>query len=204
MGLISDIASSLLDVATAVAVRLVTDDLSQQIPHVVERLIDRAVNRLPDAKDRERYGEEWRSHVADTPGNLRKVWTALDCLRASRSIARAGREQPAWAVAVLDSLAFRGTKIVQRPLLRDLRNALAPQCTPAQCDFALEQVKLRFEPILRSMIRASFSRFGNYRQLADDAQAEFQKVILDFRRELQEQARGNSCLVTTDCTETGA
>lgn len=192
MGLIADVASSVFDIAVAVVTRLLADDLKQQMPRLVDRLVDRAVKRLPDEEDRQRYGEEWRSHVAEVSGDLCKVWTALDYLRASRKIACASRRQPAWVVAALDGLAHHGAKFIQRSLLRKLRKQLMAQCSQTQCEFALGGVKLRFEPVLRNILRRRLARFGNYQQLADDVLMEFQKAILDFRRELQHQARAKN------------
>lgn len=192
MGLIADVASSVFDIAVAVVARLLADDLKQQMPRLVDRLVDRAVKRLPDEEDRQRYGEEWRSHVAEVSGDLCKVWTALDYLRASRTIARASRRQPAWVVASLDGLAHHGAKFIQRSLLRKLRKQLTAQCRQTQCEFVLREVKLRFEPVLRDTLRRRLARFGNYQQLADDVLTEFQKAILDFRRELQHQVRAKN------------
>jgi hypothetical protein len=192
MGLISDFVSSAVDILTAIAARLIADDVKQRIPIIVERLIDRAVSRLPDDEDREGRREEWRSYVSEIPNDFSKVWAAADFLRASRSIGRDCRVLPSWAVAINERLAVRGAKIAQHRLLRELRNQLVPQCTAAQCEFALREVERRFEPIVLDMMRRRLPQLGNYRQFANDVLAEFGEVILEFRRELQQQALSKS------------
>ena len=66
-----------------IIVALLPRELAAWQPWLTERAIDRAVRNLPGAK-RERYAEEWRSYVAEIPGDIGKLFTALDLLRASR------------------------------------------------------------------------------------------------------------------------
>jgi hypothetical protein len=189
MGLSSEIASAAVAVLTAVAVGLVVDDFKEWLPRIVERLIDRAVARLPDQGCRERFSEEWRSHVADTPGHLCKVWVSVGFLRASRSIARASRGEPVWVATALDIVTSFGVRIVQRRLYLDLHKELAQQPNAVLCDMVLREMQRRFEPTLRKMLRSRLSRFREARQLADDLGTEFVRVGLDYVRELQENPR---------------
>ena len=52
-------------------------------PWIIERLIRCAVVRLPETA-RERYEEEWSSHVSELPGDIGKLIAALGFLRASK------------------------------------------------------------------------------------------------------------------------
>ena len=69
----------------AVLARLVADDIKAWLPKITDRLVERAVKRLPGS-ERERFAEEWRSHVNDTPGDVSKLFVAAGLQRASRII----------------------------------------------------------------------------------------------------------------------
>ena len=62
---------------------LLTDELKAWTPSIVACLIKSAVLHLRQ-EDRERFAEEWQSHVSDVPGNLAKLYVALGFLGASR------------------------------------------------------------------------------------------------------------------------
>jgi len=72
----------LLGIVAAAASRLLADEFKAWIPWTVDRLIRRAVGRLP-ADRRERLNEEWRSHVNDVPGEVGKLAVALGTLLAA-------------------------------------------------------------------------------------------------------------------------
>jgi hypothetical protein len=61
----------LIDVTITAVSRLVADDIKAWLPRVKDRLIEWAVKRLPP-EQRDRYAEEWRNNVNDTPGDLSK------------------------------------------------------------------------------------------------------------------------------------
>lgn len=62
--------------------RLCAEEVKAWLPSVAERITTWAVRCLP--KDlRERYSEEWRSHLSDVPGSLTKVWVACGFLSAA-------------------------------------------------------------------------------------------------------------------------
>jgi hypothetical protein len=69
---------------TAVS-RLLTDEFKAWIPWIIQRVIRRAVVRLP-ASQRERFEEEWQSHVNEVPGDVGKLTVALGFLTAARRI----------------------------------------------------------------------------------------------------------------------
>jgi hypothetical protein len=63
--------------------RLLAEDVKAWIPRINGSLIAHAVKRLPEGQ-RERFSEEWSSHVLDTPGELCKLRAAFGTLIASR------------------------------------------------------------------------------------------------------------------------
>jgi Fe-S cluster biosynthesis and repair protein YggX len=65
--------------------RLVSDEFKAWRPWIVERLILIAERRLP-AKHRKRLAEEWRSYIAEIPGDVGKVIAACGFIKASNTI----------------------------------------------------------------------------------------------------------------------
>jgi hypothetical protein len=86
MGLIESIFLAVGGVIAAAASRLIADDVKAWLPKLIDRIIDRAVKRLP-CEHRERFAEEWRSHIADTPGDLGKLIVAMGLSLAAKRIA---------------------------------------------------------------------------------------------------------------------
>jgi len=62
--------------------KLLADEFSAWLPWFQERAIQAAVRRLAP-EQRERYNEEWRSHLSDVPGEIAKTWVAVGFLRAA-------------------------------------------------------------------------------------------------------------------------
>lgn len=76
MGLIAKVALFIVGlVATALAQQL-TDEFKAWMPWVIERLVRHAVTKLP-ADQQGRFGEEWRSHLDETPGEIGRFIVAL-------------------------------------------------------------------------------------------------------------------------------
>jgi len=69
----------------AAASNQIADEYKAWTPRIVEWLIRRSIRCLPDNL-KERYGEEWRSHINDTPGETGKLIAAIGFLVASRKI----------------------------------------------------------------------------------------------------------------------
>jgi len=84
--LIAALALGILGILGAVLSRLLADDFKAWTPRIVESLIRRAIRRLPESM-RERFTEEWRSDVNDTPGDIGKLVKALGFRRAARRMA---------------------------------------------------------------------------------------------------------------------
>ena len=76
--------------------RVVADDAKEWNAWLIERLICRAVEKLP-SQHRERKNEEWRAHVLETPGQIAKLFVAADLSRAARTMRKPTRQ----AVAIL-------------------------------------------------------------------------------------------------------
>lgn len=71
---------------TAVLNRLSGDALRPSIPWFTERLLDLATEHLPEDQ-RERFAEEWASHVNEVPGDIGKIAFAWGCVSAAHEIA---------------------------------------------------------------------------------------------------------------------
>jgi len=65
--------------------KLCADEVKAWLPPVAERITKWAVRCLPKEL-KERYSEEWRSHLNDVPGSLTKVWVACGFLSAATQI----------------------------------------------------------------------------------------------------------------------
>jgi hypothetical protein len=88
MGLIRLIEHVAEALTGSTASKVAADEVKAWSPWLAARLTKFAVNRLPEAH-RERYAEEWDSHVADTPGSVGKICMAFGFLFAAYGIRRA-------------------------------------------------------------------------------------------------------------------
>lgn len=94
MAIIIALLVSICALGSAVATRLLVDESKAWLPWIVRHLLGRAVSHLPMAY-RQRYEEEWSSHLAEIPGDLARLWTAFSFLFASRRIAWSNLRSPA-------------------------------------------------------------------------------------------------------------
>ena len=88
MGLISLIEHLAQVLTGGTASKVAADEVKAWSPWLAARLTKFAVKQLPKS-DRERYAEEWDSHVADTPGSVGKICVALGFSFAAQKIRRA-------------------------------------------------------------------------------------------------------------------
>ncbi|SRR5258708_29876589 len=96
--------------------RLLTDEFRAWIPWIIERMVRRAVVGLP-ASQRERFEEEWESHVNDVPGEIGKLTVALGFLTAARRMTLATKYAPLTVRRAFDFLAATLLLGVLAPLL---------------------------------------------------------------------------------------
>jgi hypothetical protein len=97
-----------LSILAAVLSRVVVAEIEGWSPLVIRALIKLAVARLPE-KLRERYAEEWQSHVNEVPGVIGKVFETARFSLAARKMVRIERhtsEAESWRqkVTVLEEL----------------------------------------------------------------------------------------------------
>jgi hypothetical protein len=106
-------ASLLIKILHAFGSRLLTDELKAWTPWVIERIIRSAVSMLPES-ERERFEEEWRSHIHEFPGPLGKLYQALGLLFAARKMTSSLTPRKVWAyrALVVRTLDIGGTGLM--------------------------------------------------------------------------------------------
>jgi hypothetical protein len=88
MALITAIALFLVGTFGTALSGLLTKEFEAWIPWIIQHVIHRAVMRVPTAQ-RERFEEEWQSHVNEVPGEIGKLTVALGFLTAARKMTAA-------------------------------------------------------------------------------------------------------------------
>lgn len=86
MGLIVSALLGALAILGAVCVKVFADEFKAWAPTIVAKIIDAAVRTLP-TELRERFSEEWRSHIDQIPGDLGKIIVACGFLTAAFRLA---------------------------------------------------------------------------------------------------------------------
>jgi exopolysaccharide production protein ExoY len=66
--------------------KVLAEELKAWRPSLVGKIIALAVRKLPSA-NRERFSEEWKSHINEIPGDVGKIVVACGCLTAAWDIA---------------------------------------------------------------------------------------------------------------------
>jgi lipopolysaccharide/colanic/teichoic acid biosynthesis glycosyltransferase len=74
-----------LGILAAALSRQLTDEFKAWAPWIIKYIIDRAVRQLPEDQ-RERFAEEWPSHVNEVPGDISKLLVACGFFIASLKI----------------------------------------------------------------------------------------------------------------------
>jgi hypothetical protein len=85
VGAVAVLASGVGTITMSVIGKILADDLKESTPWICKNLLARAVRGLPE-NDRERFAEEWASHLATLPGTFPKLFCALDLQRAALSM----------------------------------------------------------------------------------------------------------------------
>jgi hypothetical protein len=92
MAMITAIGLFVLSLLTAVLTKIAAEEVEAWSPFIIRRLIKLAVSWLPENK-RERFDEEWRSHVNEVPGRVGKVLSAAGFLLAAHNMALTFRRE---------------------------------------------------------------------------------------------------------------
>lgn len=85
MAVIADVVGIICKIIAGAVSQQLTSEFKEWTCWIVERLVRRSVRQLP-RDERNRFSEEWRSHINETPGQIGKVVAALDFVRAARKI----------------------------------------------------------------------------------------------------------------------
>lgn len=85
MALITGLGLFIVSVLTAALSRTVAEEIEAWSPSIIRSLIKLAVGRLPESQ-RERFDEEWQSHVSEVPGRVAKLLVAAGFLIAARKM----------------------------------------------------------------------------------------------------------------------
>jgi len=80
--------------------RIVADDIREWASWATERLIRRALRKLP-ARFQQRYDEEWRSHLDEVPGTTAKLFVAFGYVRAANAICALTKRHGSWGKKAL-------------------------------------------------------------------------------------------------------
>lgn len=87
---LSVIAIPVCAILLATMSRLTSDELRAWCPRWTALLLEYALATLPVAR-RDRYNEEWASHIAEMPGELSRLAAAVGFVFAARKIVRLAR-----------------------------------------------------------------------------------------------------------------
>jgi len=86
MGMMASLVLGALAVLGAVCVKVFADEFKAWVPTLVAGIVAAAVRTLP-AELRERFSEEWLSHIKQVPGDLGKITVASGFLIAAFNMA---------------------------------------------------------------------------------------------------------------------
>lgn len=82
MGLMTAIVLAMLTILGAASAKVLADEFKAWAPAVVAKIIATAVQTLP-AELRDRFAEEWHSHINEIPGDVSKILVASGFLLAA-------------------------------------------------------------------------------------------------------------------------
>jgi hypothetical protein len=135
-------------VITGILVAVLAEDLGAWLRWLTDRLLRRAVGRLPEAV-RDRYHEEWAADLEDTPGALAKLVVALGLCRASSMIrrdqsCRSGRVRLGRRVTRALDVLIGGNMLLWLAPLICILAALIKMSSPHRPVLVMDGVMLRF------------------------------------------------------------
>lgn len=110
-----DILSLLSAIAAAVGallLKLISSEIGDWIPALARRIVRYAVFQLPQ-RERERYREEWLSHLEECPGKLGKLFHSVGCCVGARRLGRALCKAPVANVEISETPAHAVTHVAE-------------------------------------------------------------------------------------------
>jgi hypothetical protein len=132
----SIIAVFFVGVIGAALSQQLADELKAWTPWLVRRIIQFDVALLPQSQ-RERFSEEWMSHINEVPGEIGKLITALGFLLAVRKMRmiplKAGR--PRLVTLNFDALVSNVTRPVILDGWSNLPHLRCPNCESPNVDY---------------------------------------------------------------------
>ena len=108
---------NLLSAIISILSKLFADEIKAWLPCLAEQVTKAAVRVLP-AEQRERYDEEWRSHLEETPAGVVRLWIACGFYLAARRVSH-----PRWGVT--SRIASRVVGLIILALVAPLIGCLA-------------------------------------------------------------------------------
>jgi hypothetical protein len=108
---------NLLNAIISILSKLLADEIKAWLLCLAEQVTKAAARVLP-AEQRERYDEEWRSHLDDTPGGVVRLWIACGFYLAARRVSH-----PRWGVT--SRVASRVAGLIILALVAPLIGCLA-------------------------------------------------------------------------------
>lgn len=150
----------------AVVVGYVAFEVTAWFPTLIDRLVCSAAKRLP-RRHRERYLEEWRAHIAQTPGAAKRLWDALGFTLAAKrmfpELAARARRRRQWQTYLpyafyltLKALTKRSRRAkIEKAQRREIE--LEGQGLLQRPPRSIEEISAKYDRILREV---AYEMFG--------------------------------------------
>jgi hypothetical protein len=90
LGIIATVLFIVLRIIAPILSKVLADECKAWMPCFTKCLICRAIAWMPEDQ-RERYKEEWQSHIDEMPGDIGKIVTAAGFAWAAKRMSRVGR-----------------------------------------------------------------------------------------------------------------
>lgn len=115
MGWLATLGAFFAGILAMVISQLLADEFKAWIPRLTKWLIDRAIRQL-QPMDRNRYEEEWQSHINELPGQVSQIITAAQLGIAARRM-RPALSRLLLLMRILDVLGASFAIFVYAPVL---------------------------------------------------------------------------------------
>lgn len=144
---------NLVSAIISILSKLFADEIEAWLPCLAEQVTKVALRVLP-AEQRERYDEEWRSHLEETPAGVVRLWIACGFYLAARRVSR-----PRWGVTprVASRVAGLTILVLVAPLIGCLVLILGLMPTGVRiCKDAYKDRNGRIVPFSRFALREPY------------------------------------------------